>query len=154
MQFVQLLLQIHFALLQIFQLAVPVIDVGDVVFHPRGHVKTAVSVLLDVVLHSRHGLVRGGDLAQNLLRAPTPVFFVILSPISIRVRWPRPLRTLLGGLPHNGYAGALHPGQIIFGVHLTLRGRWLLRFGFARRLCERVFFLRRLAGGRGLSLGR
>src|SRR5882762_1322071 len=136
LQLVQLLLQTRFALLQILQLAIPVIDVRDVVFHPGGHIKTAASVLLDVVLYSRHCLVDGGDLAQNLLRAPTPVFFVVLSRISILIRWPCAPRIFLRRLPHHGYTRALHPGQIILGVHLALRHSWLFCLGFARRLCE------------------
>src|SRR5260370_6867676 len=83
LQFVQFLLQIRFALLQIFQLAIPVINVRGVVLHHGGEVKTAVPVFLDVVLRSRNRFVGSTDLAQNLLRAPAPVLFVVFSPLSL-----------------------------------------------------------------------
>ncbi len=154
LQLVQLLFQIRFALLQILQLAIPVINVRDVVLHPGCHVKASAAVLLDVVLHARNRLVHGGDLAQDLLRAPAPVLFAVLSPISTRIRWPRAPRAFLWRLANHGYAGAFQSRQIILGIHLALRHSRLFCFGFARRFRRRIFFLPRLVWGCGLSLGQ
>src|SRR6266481_5831976 len=82
LQLVQLLFQVRFALFQILQLAIPVINVGDVVLHTSCHVKAAAAILLDVLLQAGNRLVHGGDLAQNVLRAPAPVLFAVLSAIS------------------------------------------------------------------------
>src|SRR5712664_1556348 len=91
LQFVQFLLQIRFALLQIFQLAIPVINVRSVVLHHGGEVKTAVPVFLQPVLRSRNSSVGSSALAQKLFRAPAPVLFVVFSPITVRLYGPRAL---------------------------------------------------------------
>src|SRR6266446_4358198 len=77
----------------------------------------------------------------------------VLSRISIRTRWPRAPRAPLRRLANHGYARAFQSRQILFGIHLALRRNWLFCFDFARRLRQRIFFLRRLARGCELSLG-
>ena len=96
-------------------------------------------------------LVHGGDLAQNVLRAPAPVLFAVLSAISTWIRRPHAPRAFLWRITNHGYAGAFQSRQIIFGIHLALRRR-LFCFGFARRFRERIFFLPRLVGVWGLNL--
>src|SRR6267378_2471655 len=72
LQFVQLLFQIRFALLQIFQLAIPVVDVRDVVFHPSSNVKSPAPKFFDLFSLLRNLLIRLRDRIQDLPSPPAP----------------------------------------------------------------------------------
>jgi len=150
LQLVQLLFQIRFAFLQIFQLAVPVVDVRDVVFHP---VVTSKPPLPNFLISSFFCAICSSvcAIASRICRASRArtlrCSLLRLHPDRLGARGAR----LSSAHRHHGYAGALHPGQIIFRVHLGVRRSRLFCFAFAGGFRERIFFLRRLVGGCGCA---
>jgi len=92
------------------------------------------------------------DGIQDLSGPRAPVLLRVRG-ILVWIRWLRAARVSPRRLAHDRYAVTLHPGQIIFRVHLCFgRGR-LFYLGFARGFRERIFFLGRGIESSGLSLG-
>src|SRR5713101_1844225 len=159
LQFVQLLLQIGFVLLQLLQLGVPVLDVGNVVLHSRGDVKAAVPQLFDLVFFRLNSLFCGGDPVEQAASLAAPVFLVLarhgydarfrLSICLSRCCCARGRRLVI---PHNRHAIAAQACQIFFGVHLLWFGFFFFRL--FRRVCRGFIFLRRLRLRLGWGLFR
>src|SRR6266403_5692454 len=162
LQLVHFFLEVRFFSLQCLYLAIPILNVRNVVFHSRGHVKSTGPVLLYVVLQFRNLLFGCGYLIQQHTGFPAPICLVpsglrhharlrfssgLLRPCRAAARW--------FFIPHDGDAIAAHSGQIFFGIYLFRRGFFLLRFlrrvspsfaflRFRLRLCLRRRLLRRL----------
>src|SRR5882672_8431273 len=146
LQLVHFFLEVRFFSLQIPYLAIPILNVRNVVFHSRGHVKSAGPVLLYVVLQFRNLLFGCGYLIQQHTGFPAPICLVpsghrhdtrlrfssgLLRPCRAAARW--------FVIPHDGDAIAAHSGQIFFGVHLFRLGLFLLRV--LRRVSPSFAFL-------------
>src|SRR5258708_6542286 len=153
LQVVQFLFQIRFSLFQILQLAIPIVDVRDIGFHPGGYVKTPAPELFDLVFFLGDLLFRLVDRVQYRPGPSAPLLLPVRLVSSTSIVGFRGSRPRAGRLPHNGYTRSLHSRQIVLGEDLAFCRCLLFCFGFARRFRERVLVLRRLVGSCGLSLG-
>src|SRR6266403_2341581 len=145
LQLVHFFLEVRFFSLQILYLAIPILNVRTVVFHSRGHVKSAGPVLLYVVLQFRTLQFGRGYLIQQYAGFPAPICLVPSGHRhDARLRLSRGLLRPCRAarwffIPHDGDAIAAHSGQIFFGIYLFRFVLFLLRF--LRRVSSSFAFL-------------
>ena len=160
-EFVQLLLQVRFFLLQILDLAVAVVDVSDIVLHSSGDIEAAASVFLDVIFQLLNRLIGRGDILENRLGPAAPILLAVWIVVSLGIGGSRAAGTLLVFFADDGNAALVNSGEVVFGVNLFglglvflalfrgIRHGFFLRLRGSLRLRRRRLRRRRLLWRRG-----
>ena len=121
----QLFLQIRFALFQRLNLAVAILNVGNVVLPSALNVETASAIFLDVFFQLPDLRIRCGDSVQDRLRPTAPILFAVWIVAAVGVVGSSAPGVSLVVAANDRDAAFADAREIVFGVNLF----WL-RFVF------------------------